>query len=241
MDSGRGPVAVALAGLVAACVVSFAIGTPPRSPRGEPAARAFLATWRESRTATFVVEHRFTRTLPDGDRLEQSSRVVQRPPDDRLLIGFGTASGRVDGRVVRCAGAPGSGPRCLTSVVATPYDEEVQAELDALAGTILGDQAAYRVIELSDGPERCFRLDLAIALPSPPYGDHALFCFDRANHAPVLTVVERPEAIDRTEAVTVRTTVFDADLAVTGDLGQVLGAPGPTTTTTTATTTTAGN
>ena len=71
--------AVALLALVATCVAALMIGTPARSLRGESAARSFLATWRQSRMATFVVESDFTRTLPDGNRLLQQVRTVQRP------------------------------------------------------------------------------------------------------------------------------------------------------------------
>jgi len=79
MGNGRGPVAVALVFFVGACVAAYSIGTPPRSLRGPAAADSFLATWRQSRMATFVVDDDFTRTLPDGNVLRQTQRLVQRP------------------------------------------------------------------------------------------------------------------------------------------------------------------
>src|SRR5258705_9290816 len=106
MGDGRGPVAVALAFFLTACVAAFSIGTPPRSPRGEAAADTFLSIWRQSRMATFVVDYDFTRTLPDGNALHQTSKVVQRPPDDRLTSGFGAVGGRLGGKVLRCASEP---------------------------------------------------------------------------------------------------------------------------------------
>ena len=99
-----------------------------------------------------------------------------------------------------------------------------------------GDRPLYRVIDFANSVDHCFRLDLALAIPSPPYGNHALFCFNRANLAPSLTVIERDEATDRTEATAIRTTVTADDLKVVPDPGALVGVPGPTTSTTTTTT-----
>jgi hypothetical protein len=236
VDSGRGPTALALLVFTGACVAAFVLGTPPLSKRGDEAATSLLDAWRASRLATFVADYDFTRTLPDGARLEQATRTVQRPPNDRLVIGFGTAAGRLGGHVYRCAPSPTAAPSCITAVQAVDYGEEVDGDVASLESSVRGPRPAYDVIEFAGGSTQCFRLDLAIAVPSPPYGDHALFCFDRSNHAPTLTVIERPEATDRTQARSVRTAVTDADLQV-ADLGQVIGVPGPTTTTTTTTTT----
>ena len=216
MDSGRAPVAIALAALFAACVAAFVVGTPARSLRGEAAARALLDTWRQSRSATFVVESDFSRTLPDGKQLKDSTRVVQRPPNDRLTFGFGSIAGRLGGRIYRCAGAADGSSTCLTSTTAPDYASEVESEVAALASNVQGPRPAYRVVDFADSPGFCYRLDLAVALPAPPYGRQALFCFDRATLAPTLTVVERAEATDRTEARTVRGQVTDADLQVPG-------------------------
>ena len=216
MDSGRAPVAVALAALLAACVVAFVIGTPARSLRGDAAARALLDTWRQSRSATFVVDSDFSRTLPDGRQLKDSTRIVQRPPNDRLTFGFGSIAGRLGGRVYRCAGQPDNAPTCLTSTAAPDYAAEVDGEVAVLAGYVQGPRPLYRVVDFADSPGACFRLELALELPAPPYGRQALFCFDRATFAPTLTVIVRAEATDRTQARTVRAQVTDADLQVPG-------------------------
>jgi hypothetical protein len=239
MHDGRGPVAVALLFFIGACVAGYVIGTPPRSLRGAPAADAFLFTWRQSRMATFVVDSDFTRTLPDGNQVHQPTRIVQRPPDDRLLIGLGSVAGRLGGKILRCAGAPDGVSRCFTSVAAPEYTSEVDHEIAGLETYVRGDRPLYRVIDFTDSADHCFRLDLAIALPSPPYGDHAMFCFSRTNFAPTLTVVERPEATDRTQATSIRTTVTDDDLKVIPDGGALVGVPGATTTTASTTTTAA--
>jgi hypothetical protein len=225
MGDGRGPVAVAALFFVGACVAAFLIGTPPRSPRGAPAADTLLTTWRQSRMATFVVESDFTRRLPDGNALHQTQRIVQRPPDDRLIIGFGAVTGRLGGKILRCASEPTGTSRCFTAADARPYAEEVDDEVAGLDRLVRGDRPPYRVVEFAEGADRCFRLDLAVDVPSPPYGDHALFCFDRTNLAPTLTVVERPEATTRTEATSVRATVTADDLKVEPDPGALVGSP----------------
>jgi hypothetical protein len=245
MGDGRGPVAVALLALAGTCVAALLIGTPPRSLRGEAAAQSFLATWRQSRLATFVVDSDFTRTLPNANRLLQQVRTVQRPPTDRLLIGFGSVSGRLGGKILRCASAPDGTSRCFTATDAPDYGAEVEGEIAGLDRYVRGERPLYRVTAFTDGgmPDtgaRCFRLDLALDLPSPPYGTQALFCFDRASLAPSLTVVERPEATDRTQASAIRTTVTDADLDVPANRGSVVGLPGPTTTTVATTTSRSG-
>ena len=83
------------------------------------------------------------------------------------------------------------------------------------------------MVDFGDAPTQCFRLDLAIALPSPPYGDHALFCFDRPTGAPALTEIQRPEATDQTIAREIRNDVRPEDLQIPQDKGAVVGAPGP--------------
>jgi hypothetical protein len=216
-------VTIAIVAFVGACVAAFVIGSPPTSPRGAAAARPFLDAWRRSRQATFIVEQKFTRTLRDGHALESTTEVIQRPPDDRLVIGFGDVSGRLGGKVVRCATAPTGPSPCVTSVQARPYDDEVNDELDTLSSYVGGDYPLYALVEFdATVGRRCFGLDLAIAVPSPPYGDHALFCFDAATGAPSLTEIERPEATDRTETTRIQTAVTDRDVQVPVDRGTPL-------------------
>lgn len=214
MGSGRVPVAVALVAFVVAGVAAFVIGTPPRSLRGAPAAHALLDAWRASRLSTFVVESDFTRTLPDGKQLKDTTRVVQRPPNDRLTFGFGSAAGRLGGKIYRCAAEPDGSSKCLTSVAAPDYSAEVEAEVSGLAGYVEGSRPLYRVIEFAESSAQCYRLDLAIEIPAPPYGRQAMFCFDRASRAPNLTIIVRDEATDRTEARVIRTQVTEDDLDV---------------------------
>ncbi|MEY2449403.1 MAG: hypothetical protein QOH79_2879 [Acidimicrobiaceae bacterium] len=230
--------AVAVLFFLAACAAAAIIGTPPRSLRGDAAAQTFLSTWRQSRLATFVVDSDFTRTLPDDNKLQQRLRTVQRPPSDRLIIGLGAIAGRLAGKILRCASTPEGTSRCFTSEAAPDYTSEVDGEVAGLEQYVRGDRPLYRVIDFANSADHCFRLDLALALPSPPYGEHAVFCFDRANFAPTLTVIERQEATDRTQATAVRTTVTAEDLQVLPDPGAMVGVPGPTTSSSTTTSST---
>lgn len=189
----------------------------------------FLAAYERSRTATFVAEQTFTRTTPDGASLGYERRLVQRPPDDRLVVGAGAADGRLDGRVVRCSTRPDGASGCVEGPVARPYDEEVAAEVAALERLVRGDDALY---EVAAGAPGCFSLHVRFVVLTPPYGDRAGFCFDEATGAPLRFEVQRPEAVDLVETVSVSATVRAGDLRL-GDLGNL-----PTTTTTTATTTT---
>jgi hypothetical protein len=161
-----------------------------------------------------MVDSDFSRTLPNGQQLKDRTRTVQRPPGDRLTFGFGSASGRLRGHIYRCAATSDATSTCLQSTLAPDYGSEVDSEVATLASYVQGDRPLYRVTAFSDVPGPCFRLDLAIDIPSPPYGRQALFCFDRATFAPNLTVIERDEATDRTQATSIRGTVSDADLAV---------------------------
>lgn len=218
------PVGVALVVLAVGMVASVALGSPPRSARGAPAARQFLDAWRRSRSGSFVVDATFSRTLPDGQVLRSEVRTVQDPPDTRLVSGLGSVSGRLAGGVVGCPATAALTP-CVTGPSAAPYASEVDADIAELARQLEGDAPAYRVVAFTDTSDPCFRLDLARRIPSPPYGDHALFCFDRDTGAPSLTQIERPEAIDRTEATRIRA-ITPADLQIPVDRGAPVTVPG---------------
>ena len=198
----------AFAGLLGA----FAV-TDADTAAGDPVAD-FVAAYERSRTATFVVEQVFTRTAPDGRSLTYERRLVQRPPDDRLLVGGGNAEGRIGGRVVRCSTSPDGAADCHQGPPAAPYDDEVAAEVDELRRLV--SQLYY----LAPADPGCWTLTLVEEYPSPPYGEEATFCFDGATGAPTRLEIVRPEATDVTEAVEIRSTVSTADLDP-GDLGDL--------------------
>jgi hypothetical protein len=213
VDDRVWPVAMGVAAF-AGLLGAFAV-TDSDAVREDPVA-GFLAAYERSRTATFVVEQTFTRTAPDGRSISYGRRLVQRPPDDRLLVGGGNAEGRIDGRVVRCSTAPDGSSSCQQGPPAGPYDDEVAAELAELRRYV------SELYYLAPGDPGCWVLDLVEAYPSPPYGEEATFCFDPATGAPTRLEVVRPEATDVTEAVEIRATVTGADLDP-GDLGDLPG------------------
>jgi hypothetical protein len=194
---------------------------PPEDP-----VPAFLAAYERSRTEELVVAATFTRTVADGRELQYEQRVVQRPPDDRLVIGAGSATGRIGGRIIRCNTVAGAEPTCVQGAAAPPYAEEVDAELAALAALIDGPGRAYDLDAADAGDDAgaggslaCFALELRVALLSPPYGSAARFCFDTATGALADVEVVRDDSTDRTVAAEIRTEVTSADLRA-ADLGE---------------------
>ncbi len=187
----------------------------------EEVAAGFVAAYDRSRTATFAADQTFTRTPPEGgEGLAYDRRLVQRPPDDRLLVGGGAAEGRVDGRVVRCSTGPDGTSRCDEGPLAPGWDDEVAAEVEDLRALVEGDRPVY---EVRPGEPGCWSLHLRLDVPSPPYGTFAGFCFDAATGAPTRFEVRRPEATDLVVTTSIRTEVTASDLRP-GDLGDL---PGP--------------
>lgn len=218
-----GPV---VGGLLVAALLAVALGGEDEPPptgqipvEGRPAVDAFLAAYERSLLVEAVVVSETVRTMGDGRELAYEQRLAQRPPDDRLVIGVGSASGRIGGRTIRCTAVVDDPvPRCLTGEAAGPYDEYVQDQLDAFAELLEPGVGAYEISTLDDG---CFHLELRLRMFTPPYGIESRFCFDQ--EVGVLREVEvvRPEATDRTTALEVRTTVTEADLRA-ADIGDPL-------------------
>jgi hypothetical protein len=208
-------VVLAMAFLVFAMVAAFTFASSPQgSPRGAKAAAQLVAAWDRKLRGTYVVDSTFTRTLPDGAVLRDGSRLVQRPPD-RLVVGLGSVEGRVAGKLVRCG--PVAATQCSPTADAAPYDDDVEAELTTLRSYVTGDAPLYRVVSFEQ--THCFRLELAVRVPAPPYGTESMFCFDAATGAPSLSVVRRAEGEDRTEAAAIRGQVTDDDLRIPDDRG----------------------
>jgi hypothetical protein len=210
----EGPLVAAVVAVAALVAVFPPSDSEPTAP-SEPPEATFLAAYERGLTVEAVVDSVFTRTVADGRELSFEQRLVQRPPDDRLVIGAGTATGRIDGRLVRCSAATGE-LVCTQGGEAPPYEEEVADEVAALASLLSPDTGIYEVDVDDDG---CFALDLVTEVLSPPYGTSAEFCFDEATGVQRLVEVIRDEATDRTEAVEIRTEVTDADLRP-DDLGE---------------------
>lgn len=208
--------------LISALVVAAVLAVVPGDDDDGDAAgadpvAAFLAAYERSRTATFVVEQRFIRTVPGRGELRYDRRLVQRPPDDRLLVGGGSAEGRLDGRIVRCSTAPDGTSQCTEGPEADAYADDVAAEVAELRDLVAGERPVY---EVAAGEPGCWALRLRLAIPSPPYGDLAGFCFDAATGAPARLEIRRDQAVDVVEAVEIRAEVTAADLRP-GDLGDL--------------------
>jgi hypothetical protein len=180
----------------------------PSAPRpSAAAARAFLDAYRRSRLGTWAVDARFERRTAAGAALTSEMHIAQRPPD-RVVKGLGTIDARRDSRRWACAADAAGAVTCRDGGPAPPYEAEVAEELQTLAGYV-GPEGFYAVTREGS---TCFRLHLRAALPSPPYGQGALFCYDPETGAPVRTEIERIEGIDRTVALAVRARPTEADL-----------------------------
>ena len=169
---------------------------------------AFLAAWQRSRSGTWFARLRFTRRTAAGAELKDELRIAQRPPD-RLTVGpLGAVAGRIRGRIVNCGTGSTGVLRCGPGEPAPAYDDDVANEVAILRGYFVAPLSLYS-LRVEDG---CFSLRLARRYPSPPYGERARFCFDRATGAPTRREVHRLEGSDVHEAVEIRADVSDGDL-----------------------------
>ena len=204
----------ALVGVVG-CVGLAATGWPkgdeePRRPSPRPSAAAatqFLAAWERSRSGTWAVDARFARATAAGRTLTIDIHMAQRPPD-RLITGLGTVNARRGGQRLACAPDADGAVHCRPGGPAPPYADEVADELRILDTYVNGPSAFYAVARDGD----CFELRLRLRVLSPPYGERARFCFDRATGAPTRSEIDKVQARDRTVAVSVRQDVSDDDL-----------------------------
>ena len=87
------------------------------------------------------------------------------------------------------------------------FRAEVARDVHTIRTYVQGDVPLYTVHAAGD----CFDLRQARALPAPPYGTEARFCFDPATGAPTRREIHRPEGTDVQQAVEVRTEVSADD------------------------------
>lgn len=206
------PLRAALAGIVVGIVLAVlaALLIGPESEDQEPsaaAAEAFLDAWGRSRTATYVSEGTYTRTVEGRPGLRGAIRTAQRPPD-RLEVVPGSATGRIGGRQVACV-HDGGRMACREGEAVGPYDAGVAEEVAILRQQVVGPARLYDVTDHGAG---CFRLGLVRPYPAPPYGRSATFCFDGPTGALRRSRVDRGRAVDLLEVTDIRVEVADRDL-----------------------------
>ncbi|MCB1006663.1 MAG: hypothetical protein KDB35_20950 [Acidimicrobiales bacterium] len=183
-------------------------------------AAAFVAAFRRSRLGTFVVDSTFERTRPDGGdgEVAREVRVAQDPPD-RLQRGVRGVTARQGPTITRCS-VEARRYRCESERADRSYRGLVDDEVAALEGYFAGDVPLYVPTATAGG---CYTLELARPLPAAPFGTSARFCFDDETGAVTEIRVERPEAVDVTEATSVSARVRPRDLRPPEDGDRVPG------------------
>jgi len=209
-------VVVGAAGTVAVAATSGGGGGhAPEAQVSKDAASRYIADWRRSQLGTWKIVLRWQRTA-GGSQLEDQIRMAQRPPD-RLTSSLGSVEARRGARRLACAAGADGHLQCRDAGAARPYNQEVSFGEAVLRQQLLGPQRLYDVTATSAG---CYDLRLRLTYPAPPYGRHARFCFDEDTGAPTLRDIDRAEARDVQEAVSVSGQVTDADLAPPPGSGQ---------------------
>ncbi|MGH8990139.1 MAG: hypothetical protein ACRDZ7_01265 [Acidimicrobiia bacterium] len=176
----------------------------------------FLDAYERSRRATWYITYDFTRRLRNGGALDLTVVELNRPPDN-LRAGLGGLNGRVGGREVVCDEVD-SQFLCAPEGATVPFDEALAAEMSELRDVVQPPAKWYAVEgggerEVAGEAARCFTLRRIVAVPSPPYGERAEYCFATADGAPLLNRVERREGTDQRLAGEISRQVDDADIA----------------------------
>lgn len=191
-------------------------------PESEETAEAFLDAWERSRTAEYIAVSEWRRSIPDGPRVTEVRVLAQRLPD-RVRGGASHRGGQIGHVVYTCDNLPITAeqlragelldePQCRAAEVdpSTVPDPEtmVADELALMRRHVEGTYPLYRVGRDGD----CFYLRLARPMVAPPYGHHAMFCFDPDSGAVSSLRVERDEGTDTEELLWVANEVTDDDL-----------------------------
>ena len=180
-------------------------GLPPEHRAN---AVAFLDSWDRFRNGTFVVDLRFERTVTGKDVPLVSAGVLVQQPPRRIVRAFGNESSVFADGEQSCELGADASSLCTAAHPTEPYDVQIANELSILSQYFSSDTPLYRV----DAPApNCFRLFLYRAMPLPPYGDAAQFCFDAATGAMTLFEMTSASGSDRTIAQRITPTVTDAD------------------------------
>jgi len=219
-----------LLGFVAALLIGRIIidGPSPVVSEGRPVDNPFpavdhdsvtaadlIAAWSRWRSATFVVDGTWSRTLDAGGQpLSGPVHIVQRPPR-RLVQRLGSTVELFDDSVASCEstgdGADPSAP-CVAGSTGLTYQQRVDSELSLVRGYVTGESRLY---DIGRGLIRgCYRAELnAVALGSP-WGRWAEFCFDPVSGALLSSRIRRQSAVDVEIDKVTSTLVADSDFPV---------------------------
>ncbi len=216
----------AVLGLVVGVVVALGVfalfildaadsGDPPETSfpaidHDEVSADGLVAAWTRWRTATFVSEGIWTRTIDGVDEpLTGPVYTAQRPPR-RLVVRLGSTVEEIDRTVATCDASDDDVivPGCTAGDSGISFDDRVAAELLLVGGYVDGDRRLY---DVDRGEPGCYRVELIAPILAAPWGRWAEFCFDPASGALASARVLRPSAIDLEVINIIRTEVTDAD------------------------------
>ena len=173
------------------------------------AAATLIADWERWRTATFVTEGTWTRTL-DGveEPLTGSVYTAQQPPR-RLVVRLGVTVEQIDDLVATCDSSTDEliAPACVPGS-GLSYVERVEGEMGLVRQYVTGDAREYDVGLADNG---CYQLSSALPRLASPWGKWAEFCFDEESGALRKATVRRQSATDVELIVLIRADVTDAD------------------------------
>jgi hypothetical protein len=200
------------AGVVAALAMA---GVFSRSPDPAPAEDELVAAYQRSREVAYTLEGEFSRTKPDGARLESGLLVVQQPPN-AIRRQLGGITGRVNGHRVNCTTDPSGQFQCAEGAEVGPWEAMVDEEVANLRSYFDPARPVYQATKQSDG---CFELKLLVSMPDPPYGVRTVMCFDPTWGAMrSLELEHEGGVVDRIESTSLRGVVpQDFSLDANGD------------------------
>lgn len=176
------------------------------------AATELMAAWLRWRTATFIADGTWSRTLDAGGQpLTGPVHIVQDPPR-RLVQRLGSTVELFDDAVASCEPADdGTDPvaPCVSGSSGLTYQQRVDSELALVRAYVTGESRIYDTGRgLIDG---CYRAELNAAALGSPWGRWAEFCFDPASGALLSSRIRRQSAIDVEFDEVTSTVVADSD------------------------------
>jgi len=176
------------------------------------AAADLISAWSTWRSATFVVDGIWTRTLDaGGPPLSGPVHIVQSPPR-RLVQRLGSTVELYDDTVAACEPAgdePDLAAPCVAGQSGITYQQRVDDEMVLVRGYVSGDS---RIYDIGRGLIKgCYRAELDVVVLGSPWGRWAEFCFDQTSGALLSSRVRRQSAVDVEIDRVTSTVVVDSD------------------------------